>query len=57
MILPVVIKGDADGYFASCPTLQGCYSQGDTYEEALNNIRDAVKLHIEDRLANDEEIT
>lgn len=47
--LPIVIEGDADGYFVSCPALQGCYSQGETYEEAVENIKDAVRLHIEDR--------
>ena len=41
---------------ASCPPLQGCYSQGDTYEEAVENIKDAIKLHIEDRLSEGEEI-
>jgi predicted RNase H-like HicB family nuclease len=55
-ILPVVIEKDSDGYFAYCPTLQGCYSQGDTYEEALSNIEDAMRLHIEDRLARSESI-
>jgi len=52
----VVIERDKDGYFAFCPELQGCYSQGDTYEEALENIRDAVQLHLEDRLESGEEI-
>lgn len=47
--LPIVIEGDDDGYFVSCPALQGCYSQGETYEEAIENIRDAVRLHLEDR--------
>ena len=54
--LPIVIEGDADGYFVSCPALQGCYSQGDTYEEAVEKIKDAIKLHIEDRIADGEEI-
>ncbi|HZC65961.1 MAG TPA: type II toxin-antitoxin system HicB family antitoxin [Candidatus Dormibacteraeota bacterium] len=54
--LPVVIEADTDGYFVSCPALQGCYSQGDTYEEALTNIKDAIRLHIADRLADGEEI-
>ncbi|HEY2546563.1 MAG TPA: type II toxin-antitoxin system HicB family antitoxin [Candidatus Acidoferrum sp.] len=54
--LPIVVEGDADGYFVSCPALQGCYSQGDTYEEAVENIKDAVRLHIEDVIANGEEI-
>ncbi|BAZ10369.1 hypothetical protein NIES4071_21840 [Calothrix sp. NIES-4071] len=55
-LLPVIIEKDEEGYFASCPTLQGCYTQGDSYEEALENIRDAILLHIEDRIASGEEI-
>jgi predicted RNase H-like HicB family nuclease len=54
--LPIVIEGDADGCFVSCPALQGCYSQGGTYEEAVENIKDAIRLHIEDRIADGEEI-
>ena len=47
----VVIERDEDGvYIASCPALQGCYSQGDTYEEALENLKDAIRLHIQARL-------
>jgi predicted RNase H-like HicB family nuclease len=56
LTLPIVIEGDSDGYFVSCPGLQGCYSQGDTFEEAVENIKDAIRLHIEDRLADGEEI-
>ena len=55
-VFSVVIERDEDGYFAFCPELQGCYSQGATYEEALENVRDAVHLHVEDRLENGEEI-
>jgi predicted RNase H-like HicB family nuclease len=53
---PIVIEKDEDGYYAFCPDLQGCYTQGDTYEEALENIKDCIRLHIEDRLATGEEI-
>jgi predicted RNase H-like HicB family nuclease len=56
LTLPVILEGDEDGYFVSCPALQGCYSQGETYEEAMANIKDAMRLHIEDRLANGEEV-
>ena len=56
LTLPIVVEADQDGYFVSCPALQGCYSQGDTYEEAVSNIKDAIRLHIEDRLADGEEI-
>ena len=52
----VVIEKDNDGYFASCPELQGCYTQGDTYEEVLENIKDAMRLHIEDRIDSGEDI-
>ncbi|HGJ67298.1 TPA: type II toxin-antitoxin system HicB family antitoxin [bacterium] len=54
--LPIIIEKDEEGYFVSCPVLQGCYTQGDTYEEAIENIEDAIRLHIEDRLANNEKI-
>jgi len=45
---PVVIEKDDDGYFANGLILQGCYSQGDTYEEAIEHIKDAITLHLED---------
>jgi len=55
-IFQVVIEKDSEGYFASCPALQGCYTQGDSYEEVLLNIEDAIRLHIEDRLNEEEPI-
>lgn len=46
----VVIERDEDGmYVASVPALQGCYTQGTTYEEALENVKDAIRLHLEAR--------
>ena len=51
----VVIEKDEEGYFAFCPELQGCYTQGDTYEEVLENIKDAIRLHITDRLESGEQ--
>ncbi|HXJ95964.1 MAG TPA: type II toxin-antitoxin system HicB family antitoxin [Terriglobia bacterium] len=56
LTLPVVVEGDQEGYFVTCPSLQGCYSQGATYEEAIANIKDAIRLHVEDRLADGEEV-
>jgi predicted RNase H-like HicB family nuclease len=53
----VVIEKDGDGYFAFSPELQGCYTQGETCEEALKNIRDAIQLHVEDRIENGEDIS
>ena len=43
----VHIEQDEDGRFvASCPTLPGCLSQGDTREEARRNITDAIEGYI-----------
>ena len=41
----VVIKKDLEdgGYNVSCPALPGCHSQGDTVEEARENIKDAIQ--------------
>lgn len=45
-----VMEQDEDGvYIATCPALQGCYSQGQTYKEAIENLKDAIKVHIEAR--------
>jgi predicted RNase H-like HicB family nuclease len=35
-----------EGYSVSCPGLPGCWSQGATEEEALDNIRDAIKEYL-----------
>jgi predicted RNase H-like HicB family nuclease len=50
---PVVIEYDPDNdvYLADCPLIPGCYSDGKTYEEAVKNIKDAIKLCIESRRA------
>ena len=48
-LLQVAIEEDEDGvYVASCPALQGCNTQGDTYEEAMNNIRDVIQMCLEE---------
>jgi predicted RNase H-like HicB family nuclease len=52
----VVVEKDKNGYFAFVPELKGCYSQGATYEEAMENIGDAIRLHIDDRLEVGESI-
>ena len=51
----VVLELEEDGgYVASVPALPGCVSQGDTRDEALINIREAMELYLEDcRAAGD----
>ena len=50
----VIEKDEEDNFLAICPALQGCYTEGSTKEEALEMIKDAIKLHIEDRIENNE---
>ena len=44
-----VIIHDAEegGYWVEVPALPGCFSQGETIEEALQNVREAITLHLE----------
>jgi len=39
---------EAGGYVVTCPSISGCYSQGETVEEALANLREAIELCLED---------
>lgn len=51
--ISVIIEKDDYGYFAYCPELEGCHSQGNTFEEALANIKEAAELYLE-TLSGDE---
>ena len=55
--LKVKIEPSEDGgYFAECPALQGCYTSGETFDIVINNIKEAIRVHIEDRVADGESI-
>lgn len=43
----IIEKGRESGFVAYCPALKGCVSQGETREEALKNIREAVEVYLE----------
>ena len=49
----VLIEKDEQGFYAWCPELKGCQSQGASVEEALANIREAIELYLE-TLSEDE---
>jgi predicted RNase H-like HicB family nuclease len=55
MRFKVILEEDeeAGGYIVSCSGLPGCVSQGDTVEEALDNIKEAIQACLES-LAEDE---
>lgn len=62
-VFKIVIEKDEfeDGrpaWHASCPALKGCHTWGHSYEEALANAREAVKLYVQDLIeAGEESIT
>lgn len=44
----VILEREEDsGYHAFCPALKGCHTQGDTLEEALANIKEAIEAYLE----------
>ncbi len=43
----IIIEKDEYGYYAYSPDLEGCQTQGDTIEESLNNMREAIELYLE----------
>ena len=48
MKLKVVLEpSDEGGYTVIVPALPGCISEGDTKEEALRNVREAIELYLE----------
>jgi predicted RNase H-like HicB family nuclease len=53
----VLLEKELDGgYHAFCPMLKGCHSQGDSFEEAIENITEAIELYIESLKADNQPI-
>lgn len=51
----VILEREEDGgYHAFCPMLKGCHSQGDTFEETIENITEAMELYIESLIADNQ---
>jgi predicted RNase H-like HicB family nuclease len=44
--ISVIIEKDEDGYYAYCPQLEGCQTQGDTLEEVQENIKEAIEFYL-----------
>lgn len=45
--LNIIIEKDEDGFFAYCPELDGCHTQGDSLDEVMTNIKEAIELYLE----------
>jgi len=52
----VVIGKNGNGWVAVCPEFEDCEAHGESYEDALSNIREAIQVRIEDCLGDNEEI-
>ena len=52
----VLEPNESGGFTITVPLLPGCISEGDTREEALNNIKEAIELYIESLIADGEPI-
>lgn len=49
---PVIIEQDEDGtYIIECPQFKGCYTQGATREDAVENIKEVIKMCVEEKEA------
>ena len=49
----VFLEEEDGGYSVSIPALPGCFSQGDTFEKAAKNIKEAIELYIEGEIKNE----
>ncbi len=47
MLYKVVLQKNEEGYSVSCPVLPGCWSQGETEDDALENIKDAIEEYLD----------
>ena len=50
----ICTKQDNDTYFAVCPEIKGCFTQGDTYEEAFDNLKELVSITINEELGDED---
>jgi predicted RNase H-like HicB family nuclease len=48
-VFQIIVEQDEAGYYvAECPALRACYTQGKTYEEVIENIKDVIAMCLED---------
>jgi predicted RNase H-like HicB family nuclease len=48
-VFQIIVEQDEAGYYvAECPGLRACYTQGKTYEEVIENIKDVIAMCLED---------
>jgi len=56
-VFQVIVEQDEAGYYvAECPGLRACYTQGKTYEEVMENIKDVIAMCLEDLKAQGKKV-
>lgn len=45
--LNIIVEKDDNGFFAFCPELEGCQTQGESLDEVMENIKEAIELYLE----------
>ena len=52
--LPLIVQKGEDGwYVVECPLFEGCYTQGKTLDEAIRNIREVIRMILEEKKSRD----
>lgn len=52
----IIHPAEEGGYWVEVPTLPGCFSQGESIDEAMRNIKEAIELHIEGLMEEHESV-
>ena len=55
--IKAIIEPDGEGYHAYCPELKGLHTCGDTYDEAIEHLHDAITAYLQSIIKNDIEVT
>ncbi|WP_439239079.1 type II toxin-antitoxin system HicB family antitoxin [Lonepinella sp. BR2919] len=56
MLYPIILQSVSDGYVCAIPDIAGCFSAGDTLEDAFNNAKEAIKGHLALLVQDGEEV-
>jgi predicted RNase H-like HicB family nuclease len=54
---PIIIEKSEEGYYAECPFISGAYTQGDSEEEVIENLKEVIIMTLEDMRERGENIS
>ena len=56
MLYPLILEQVSDGYVVAVPDIDGCYSAGNTMEDAYQNVKQAIEFHLESIIKDGAEV-